>query len=108
MSKFNRELNNQVTLLMITDGTAKWHYTALKSVKTSDGSVRPIKSYSRLMNGYSSKHKGDFYCYNCGNSYRTDRALAKHVLLCEKHDYCHVITPEKDLIGNEIIKLLYL
>ena len=42
---------------MITDGTAKWHYTALKSVKTSDGSVRPIKSYSRLMNGYSSKHK---------------------------------------------------
>ena len=81
---------------MITDGTAKWYYTALKSVKTSDGSVRPIKSYSRLMNGYSSKHKGDFYCYNCGNSYRTDRALAKHALLCEKHDYCRVITPEKD------------
>ena len=96
MSKFNRERNNQLTLLIITDGTGKWHYTALKSVKTSDGSVRPIQSYSRLMNGYSSKHKDDFYCYNCGNSYRTDRALAKHALLREKHDYYCVITPEKD------------
>ena len=78
VSKFNRERNNQVTLLMTTDGTGKWHYTALKSIETSNGTLKSIKSYSRLIKGYNSKHKGDFYCYNCGNSYRTDRALAKH------------------------------
>ena len=33
VSKFNRELNNQVTLLMITDGTAKWHYISVKECK---------------------------------------------------------------------------
>ena len=45
VSKFNRKRNNQVALLMIIDGTGKCHYTALKSVKTSDGYARPIKSY---------------------------------------------------------------
>ena len=84
VSKFNRERNSQVTLLMITDEIGKWHYTTLKSIETSNGTLKPIKSYSRLMKGYSSKYKDDFYCYNCGNSYRTDRALAKHELLCEK------------------------
>ena len=48
------------------------------------------------MKGYSSKHKGDFYCYNCENSYRTDRVLAKHELLREKRDYCRVVTPKDD------------
>ena len=81
---------------MITDGTGKRHYTALKSIETSNGTLKPIKSYSGLMKGYSSKHEGDFYCYNCGNSYRTDRALAKHELLCEKHDSCRVVTPKED------------
>ena len=65
VSKFNRERNNQVTLLMITDGTGKWHYIGLKCIETFNGALKPIKSYSRLKKDYSSKHKGDFYCYNC-------------------------------------------
>ena len=65
------------------------------------------------MKGYSSKHKGDFYCFHCGNSYRTDRALAKHELLCEKHDYCRVVTPkedkniEKHSMGSKMLKHPY-
>ena len=77
VSFFNRERNNQVTSLMITDGTGKWHYTALKSIETSNGTLKSIKSYSRLMKDYSSKDKGDFYCYNCGNSYRADQCFSK-------------------------------
>ena len=98
---------------MITDGTGKRHYTALKSIETSNGTFKPIKSYSRLMKGYSSKHKGNFYCYNCGNSYRTDRSLAKHELLCEKHDYCRVVTPKEDKnvdkhsMGSKMLKHPY-
>ena len=81
---------------MITDGIGKWHYTALKSIETSNGTLKPIKSYSRLTKVYSSKHEGNFCCYSCGNSYRTDCVLAKHELLCEKYDYCRVVTPEED------------
>ena len=41
-SKYNRKRENQVVLLMITndeqnDGADKWHYIALKSVRTDDG-----------------------------------------------------------------------
>ena len=40
-SKYNRKRENQVVLLMITNGE-KWHYIALKSVRTADGFNRPI------------------------------------------------------------------
>ena len=40
-SKYNRKRENQVVLLMITDGE-KWHYTVLGSVGTTDGFNRPI------------------------------------------------------------------
>ena len=42
-SKHNRKRENQVAFLMITD-SEKWHYIALKSVRTDDGFNRPIKS----------------------------------------------------------------
>ena len=35
-SKYNHKRDNQVILLMITDGE-KWHYLALKSERTFDG-----------------------------------------------------------------------
>ena len=43
-SKYNRKRENQVVLLMITNGkqsdeVGKWHYIALKSVRTDDGLV---------------------------------------------------------------------
>ena len=49
-SKHNFKRNNQVILLMITDGK-KWHCLA-------------VKSLSALLKRITSKHK-DFYCLNC-------------------------------------------
>ena len=49
-SKDNLKCENQVILLMITDGE-KWHYLA-------------VKKLSALFNGITAKHKGDFYCLN--------------------------------------------
>ena len=46
-SKYNRKRENQVVLLMITNGE-KSHYIALKSERPDDGLNRPIKSLSRL------------------------------------------------------------
>ena len=54
---FNRE--NQVILLMITDGK-KWHYLA-------------IKSLSALLRGITSNHNRDFYFLNCFHSYSTEK-----------------------------------
>ena len=49
-SKYNRKRENQVVLLMITNGE-KWYYIALRSVRTDDGFNRPIRSLSRLFRG---------------------------------------------------------
>ena len=78
-SKYNRKRENQVVLLMITNGKQsdevdKWHYIALKSVHTDDGFNRPIRSLSRLFRGITSKNHGDFYCLGCLHSFRTDNA----------------------------------
>ena len=60
-SKHNFKRENQVILLMITDGK-KWHYLA-------------VKSLSALLRGITSNHVGDFYCLNCFYSYRTEKNL---------------------------------
>ena len=60
ISKYNRDRENEVTLLMITDGK-KWHYLAVKSI-------------SMLFRGITSKHDGDFHCLNCFCYFRTERA----------------------------------
>ena len=62
---------------MITNGE-KWHYIALKSVRTDDGFNRSIRSLSRLFRGITSNNHGDFYCLGCLYSFRTDNALNKH------------------------------
>ena len=50
-SKYNLNSENQVILLMITDGE-KWHHLA-------------VKGFSALFRGITLKHDGDFYCLNC-------------------------------------------
>ena len=60
-SNHNFERENQVILLMITDGE-KWHYLA-------------VKSLSALLRGITSNHNGDFYCLNCFHSYSTEKKL---------------------------------
>ena len=80
-SKYNLTRENQVTILMISDGE-KWHYLT-------------VRSLSALLKGIISKYKGDSYCLNCFHSYRTKEALEKHMKVCENKDYCYIEMPKK-------------
>ena len=60
-SKYNLTPENQVILLMITDGK-KWVYLA-------------VRSFSPLLKGITSRHVGDFYCLNCFHAYTTKNRL---------------------------------
>ena len=60
ISKYNNERDNQVNLLMITDGTSNWHYLAVKRI-------------SGLLRGVTSNYNGDFYCLNCFKPYTTGK-----------------------------------
>ena len=76
-SKHNFKRENQVLLLMITDGK-KWHYLT-------------VKSLSALLKGISSNGKGEFYCLNCFcHIVFTEKKLKKHERVCNDHDYCYV------------------
>ena len=99
-SKYNCKCENQVVLLMITnskqsDEVNKWHYTALKSVRTDNRFNWSIRSLSRLFSGVTLNNHGDFYCLGCFHSFRTDNALKKNERLCDNNDYCHVEMPTK-------------
>ena len=63
-SKYNLIRDNQIMLLMISNGK-NWHYLA-------------VKSLSRLLSGISSNHNSDYYCLNCLHSYRTENKLNVH------------------------------
>ena len=113
-SKYNRKRENQVVLLMITNGKQsdevdKWHYIALKSVRTDDEFNHPLRSLSRLFRGITSNNHGDSYCLGCLHSFRIDNALKKDKRLCGNNDYCHVEMPTENnntLIYNHGEKLL--
>ena len=60
-SKYNFKRENQLILLIITDGK-KWHYLAVKKLFALFGAV-------------TSKHDGNFYCLNCFHSYSTKDKL---------------------------------
>ena len=85
-SKYNLTLEDQVILLIITDGE-KWHYL-------------DVKSLSALFRKITGNNNGDFYCLNCFQSYTTKNKLKKHNDN-ENHDYCYVEMPEED---NKILK----
>ena len=86
-SKYNLNRENQVILVMITDGE-KWHYLAVKSLSAS-------------FRGTVGNNNGDSYCLNCFQSYTTENKLKKHKNVCENYDYYYVEMPEKD---NKILK----
>ena len=81
-SKHNKIRENQVILLMITDGK-KWHYLAVKSLPA-------------LLRGITGNNNGDFYCLNCFRAYSTKNRLKKHKRECENHDYCRVEMLKED------------
>ena len=86
-SKHNLNRENQVILLMITDGK-KWQYLA-------------VKKFSALLKGITSKHDEEFYCLNCFHSFKTENELKKHKNVCKNHDCCYVEMPKED---NKILK----
>ena len=86
-SKHNLTRENQVILLMITDGE-KWHYTA-------------VTRLSGLLRGVTGNNNGDFYCLNCFHTYRTKNKLETRKKIYENYDYCHVDMSNED---NKIIK----
>ena len=73
---------------MITDGTSKWHYLAVKSI-------------SGLLRGITSNHNGDFYCLNRFHPYATDKKLRKHERISKNHDFRYLKIPDDD---NKILK----
>ena len=75
-SKYNLVRDNQVILLMISNGE-NWHYLA-------------VKSLPRLLRGITSNHDGGYYCLNCFHSYRTENKLNFHKKVCENHGYCNI------------------
>ena len=86
-SKHIKKRENQVILLMTTDGK-KWHYLVAKSL-------------SALLKGITSRHVEDSYCLNCFQSYRTENKLKKHYKVCNDHDYYYVEMPDE---FNKILK----
>ena len=86
-SKYNLIRDNQIILLMISNGK-NWHYLA-------------VKSLSRLLRGISSNHNSDYYCLNCFHSYRTENKLNAHKKICENHKYCNIEMPSPN---NNITK----
>ena len=81
ISKHNNKRDNQVNLLMITDGTSNWHYLAIKNIS---------------LRGITSNHNGDFYCLNCLHSCRTKSKLKRHENICKNHDFCNLKMPDVD------------
>ena len=77
ISKYSNERDNQVNLLMITDGTTNWHYLT-------------IKNLSGLLRRITSNHNGDFYCLNCLYSHRTKSKLKRHEKICKNHNFSHL------------------
>ena len=93
ISKYNFDKRHQVVLLKIGDDKGKWHYLALPSNLDEDGFRRPKKSISRLFEGISSKSHGDFYCYGCLHSFRTEIALKNHEDLCKSNKFAKTELP---------------
>ena len=87
ISKYNFKSDNQVVLLMITDNE-KWSYLAVKNI-------------SMLLRGVTANRNGDFYCLNCFHLYRTLKKLKNHAKVCQDHDFCNVIMPDRN---NNILK----
>ena len=78
-SKHNLTRENQVFLLMITDGE-KCHYLA-------------VKELSALLRGTTSNHNEDFYCLNCFRAYTTENKLETRKKLRDgsTYDYHFII-----------------
>ena len=95
ISKCNFGKKHQVVLVKIDDEEGKWHFLAVPSNLDVDGFRRPKKVISRLFEGISSKSHGDFYCYGCFYSFRTEIALKNHGDLCKNNKFTKIELPNE-------------
>ena len=72
----NLQCEKQVIFLMIPNGEW-WHYLAEKKLSA--------------LKGVASKHKGNFCCLICLNSFRIKNKLEPHKKLYENKDFCSLI-----------------
>ena len=94
-SKRNLTRENQVILLMSTDGK-KWHYLAVKNSRA-------------LLRRITSTNNGDFYCLNCLHSYIAKDKLKEDENVCKNHDYCCIeILKENNEILEKSMKVLFI
>ena len=71
ISNHNPTREKTIILLMIPNKEKEGcHYLALKKIFT-------------LLRGITSKHNGDFYCFNCLHTFRTENKLKSHEKLCK-------------------------
>ena len=52
-----------------------------------------LTNLSALLQKISSKHKENFYCLKCFNSYTTKSKLKEHEEICNNHDSCRLEMP---------------
>ena len=83
-SKYNLIRDNQIILLMISNGEKL--------------ALLAVKSLSRLLRGITSNRDGDYYCLNCFHSYRTENKLNVHKKICENNKYCNIEMPSLIII----------
>ena len=53
---------------------------------------------SALLKGIDSKHKGNYYYFNCLHSFRTENKLKSHVKKCKCKDFLGIVMPFEE--GN--------
>ena len=71
ISNHNPTREKTIILLMIPNKEKEGcHYLAVKKIFT-------------LLRGITSKHNGDFYCFNCLQTFRTENKLKSHEKLCK-------------------------
>ena len=86
-SKYNLKRENQVIILMITDGE-KWYYLA-------------VKKLSALLLGVTLKHVWRILLLKFFSLIQHRKELKKHYNVCKSYDYCYVEMPKED---NNILK----
>ena len=90
ISKNNSNCQKQTILLMIpSEEKEGWHFLMLKKQSTS-------------LRGITSKHHGDFYCWNCLYSFRTETKIESHEEVCKNKDFCEILMPSEK---NNILEL---
>ena len=62
------------------------------------------KKLSAVLHRITSKHKGDFYCLNCLNSFRAEKKkLKSHKKVCKNKDFYGIIMPPKRMKYQNLI-----